>query len=57
MLATVPDLIAVLDARSGLAIGVPEYRFGLRVMVIAIAASPKWTSERGLALGGPSKFQ
>ena len=57
MLATVPDLIAVLDARSGLAIGVPEYRFGLRVTVIAIAASPKWTSERGLAMGGPSKFQ
>ena len=52
-----PDLIAVLDARSGLAIGVPEYRFGLRITVIAIAASPKWTSERGLALGGPSKFR
>lgn len=56
VLATVPDLIAVLDSRTGLAVGVPEYRYGIRVSVLAIAASPKWTSPRGLALSGPAHF-
>ena len=56
ILATVPDLITVLDARTGLAIGVPEYRYGLRVEVLAIAAPDKWTSSRGLAIAGPEKF-
>lgn len=56
-LAMVPDLIAVLDMQSGRAIGVPEYRYGLRVTVIAITASPRWTdTERGLAIGGPRAF-
>ena len=56
VLATVPDLITVLDTRTGLAVGVAEYRYGLRVSVLAIAASPKWTSPRGLALAGPAHF-
>ena len=56
-LATVPDLIAVLDMQSGRAIGVPEYRYGLRVTVIGITGSPRWTdSDRGLIIGGPRAF-
>ncbi|GAO46632.1 hypothetical protein SAICODRAFT_97302 [Saitoella complicata NRRL Y-17804] len=57
MLATVPDLICVLDSQNGRALGVPDYRYGLRVTVIGIAASPRWTdTPRGLELGGPRAF-
>ncbi|KAG1877100.1 hydantoinase [Suillus tomentosus] len=57
MVATVPDLITVLDAQNGAALGTPQYKYGLRVLVLGITAAPQWTnSERGLALGGPSAF-
>ncbi|KAK0748418.1 hypothetical protein B0T21DRAFT_356524 [Apiosordaria backusii] len=57
VLAIVPDLICVIDAQNGEAIGTPEYRYGLLVMVIALAASDKWTgSKRGIELGGPKAF-
>ncbi|KAI0315913.1 hypothetical protein OF83DRAFT_1084639 [Amylostereum chailletii] len=50
VVASVPDL-------NGEALGTPEYRYGLFVVVIGITASPHWTStERGLALGGPRAF-
>jgi len=57
MLATVPDLISVLDAQNGSALGTPQYKYGLRVLVLGITAAPQWTdTERGLELGGPSAF-
>ncbi|KAK7539684.1 uncharacterized protein J3D65DRAFT_645129 [Phyllosticta citribraziliensis] len=57
IVATVPDLIAVLDTSSGRALGVPEFRYGLRVTVLGITASPQWTSTAmGLAIGGPKAF-
>ncbi|KAF8519819.1 hypothetical protein JB92DRAFT_3112076 [Gautieria morchelliformis] len=37
MLAVVPDLITVLDAQSGSSLGTHEYRYGLRVFVLALA--------------------
>tara|TARA_R110002060_G_scaffold44073_3_gene55528 strand:+ start:960 stop:1199 length:240 start_codon:yes stop_codon:yes gene_type:complete len=52
----VPDLIMVLDTLTGEACGVPEYRYGLKVMVIVAAAHPLWTSERGLEIAGPKAF-
>lgn len=52
----VPDLIMVLDTLTGEAVGVPEYRYGLKVMVIVAAGHPLWTSERGLELAGPKAF-
>ncbi|EXJ80596.1 hypothetical protein A1O3_06878 [Capronia epimyces CBS 606.96] len=56
-LAMVPDLISVLDSRSGRAVGVPEYRYGLLVTVLGITGSTRWTdTPRGLALGGPKAF-
>lgn len=55
--ASVPDLIAVLDTSSGRALGVPEFRYGLRVTVLGITCSPQWTStQAGLDIGGPSAF-
>ncbi|KAK3309800.1 uncharacterized protein B0T15DRAFT_481348 [Chaetomium strumarium] len=57
VLAIVPDLICVIDAQSGEAVGTPEYRYGLLVIVLGIAASEKWTSTlRGIELGGPKAF-
>ncbi|PCH44913.1 DUF917-domain-containing protein [Wolfiporia cocos MD-104 SS10] len=57
VLVTVPDLITVLDSQNGAALGTPDYRYGLRVTVVAMAAEPKWTTTtEGLACGGPSAF-
>ncbi|KAJ4382673.1 hypothetical protein N0V86_001895 [Didymella sp. IMI 355093] len=56
VLAIVPDLIAVVDAQNGEAIGTPEYRYGLLVLVIGINASERWTSPRGIEIGGPNAF-
>ncbi|EIM83645.1 uncharacterized protein STEHIDRAFT_113723 [Stereum hirsutum FP-91666 SS1] len=52
IVTTVPDLIAALDAQSGCALGTPDYKYGLRVLVLGITAAPQWTNtERGLELG------
>ncbi|KAK4226812.1 hypothetical protein QBC38DRAFT_479410 [Podospora fimiseda] len=57
VLAIVPDLVCVIDAQNGEAIGTPEYRYGLLVVVLGIVASDKWTgSERGIEIGGPKAF-
>ncbi|KAI4651746.1 uncharacterized protein J4E79_009228 [Alternaria viburni] len=56
VLAIVPDLIAVIDAQNGEAIGTPEYRYGLLVSVIGITASERWTSPKGIEIGGPKAF-
>ncbi|ROV90975.1 hypothetical protein VSDG_07718 [Cytospora chrysosperma] len=57
VLSIVPDLISVIDAQNGEAIGTPEYRYGLLVTVLGIAASDRWTgSERGIEIGGPEGF-
>ncbi|KAF2136315.1 uncharacterized protein K452DRAFT_302854 [Aplosporella prunicola CBS 121167] len=56
-LATVPDLIAVIDAQSGEAVGSPEYRYGVLVAVVGIAAGEQWTgTARGVELGGLHAF-
>ena len=57
ILAIVPDLVTVLDAQNGEALGTQDYRYGLPVGVIGITASDKWTSTaRGLEIGGPKGF-
>jgi DUF917 family protein len=56
VMAIVPDLISVIDAQNGENIGTPEYRYGLLVLVIGIAASERWTSPRGIEIGGPKGF-
>ncbi|KAF2728931.1 hydantoinase [Polyplosphaeria fusca] len=56
VLAIVPDLISVIDAQNGENIGTPEYRYGLLVIVVGITASERWTSPRGIEIGGPKAF-
>lgn len=54
--ATVPEIICVMDSLSGEAIGTETLRYGQRVSVIALPAAPILTSERGLRNVGPRAF-
>jgi DUF917 family protein len=56
VLASVPDLIMVLDAENGQPITTEELRYGFRVVVIAAPCDPRWRSEIGLQTVGPRYF-
>ncbi|TLS24345.1 hypothetical protein PpBr36_08422 [Pyricularia pennisetigena] len=56
VLAMVPDLIMILDISTGENVGVQDYRYGLKVAVMAMAPHPVWTTKRGLEIGGPKAF-
>ncbi|KAL7424492.1 hypothetical protein Q5752_000176 [Cryptotrichosporon argae] len=57
IVAGVPDLIAVIDAQSGAALGTPDFKYGLRVLIVCVTAAPQWTdTPRGLALGALPAF-
>ena len=57
VLACCPDLITFLDVANGAPLGIADYKYGLRVSVIALRAPPMWTTERGLEMGGPRGFK
>ncbi len=52
----VPDLICILDALSGEAIGTETIRYGQRVAIVSLPAAPVLTSDAGLAYVGPRAF-
>ncbi|KAL9952326.1 hypothetical protein ACROYT_G039563 [Oculina patagonica] len=56
ILATVPDLISLVDEDTGEPITTEEVRYGLRVAVIAMPCFPLWNTPQGLATGGPVAF-
>ncbi len=56
VLASVPDLISMLDAETGTPITTEGLRFGQRVAVLVVACDPKWRTEKGLSLVGPRYF-
>src|SRR5262249_51757488 len=56
VLASVPDLITVLDSETADAIATETLRYGQRVTVIAFACDPVWRTERGIAVAGPRAF-
>jgi uncharacterized protein len=56
VIATVPDLITIVDAETGHAISTELLRFGQRVAVVAWPCDPLWRTERGLELVGPAAF-
>ena len=56
IVATVPDLISLVDDDTGQPITTEEVRYGLRVAVIAMPCSPQWTTPQGLATVGPAVF-
>jgi DUF917 family protein len=55
VIASAPDLISVLNASSGKALGIEGYRYGVVVDVLGIACAPIWNmNEKGLKAGGPA---
>ena len=53
---TVPDLICVMDATTGDAIGTETLRYGQRVRVVALRAPELQTTPKGLEHVGPRAF-
>ncbi len=56
VLASVPDLISVLDVETADAIATERIKYGQRVVVIAFACDPVWRTERGISITGPRAF-
>lgn len=56
IVASVPDLIAILDTERGEPITTENLRYGFRVTVIGIPCDEKWRTPEGIALGGPRHF-
>jgi DUF917 family protein len=56
VIASVPDLISVLDMDSAEPITAEVLQYGYRLNVIAMPCDDKWKTEKGIALGGPSAF-
>ena len=53
---TVPDIICIMDATTGDAIGTEALRYGQRVKVIALPAPAVQTTAKGLEHVGPRAF-
>ncbi|MND00931.1 hypothetical protein D3C83_197220 [compost metagenome] len=53
---TVPDLICVIDAVSGEAIGTETIRYGQRVAILSLPAADVLVSPEGLEFVGPRAF-
>ena len=56
VLASVPDLITILDSETADAIPTERVRYGQRVTVIAMPCAPIWRSPFGLEMAGPRAF-
>lgn len=56
VIATVPDLITIIDIDSSLAITTEHLKYGFRVNVIAMKCDEKWRTNKGLEIVGPKYF-
>ena len=56
VLASVPDLIIVLDSETGQPITTEDLRYGFRVTVVAAPCDPRWRTPEGLEIVGPRYF-
>lgn len=56
VVASVPDLITILDTETIEPITAETLQYGFRVFVIAMPCDDKWKTKEGLALGGPGVF-
>lgn len=54
--AATPDIITLFDVHSGETVPVPELRYGLRVVVLALPCPPVWRGQEALRLVGPRAF-
>ncbi len=56
VLASVPDLITVVDQQTADAVATELLRYGQRVVVLAFGCHPLWRTGRGLQVAGPRAF-
>lgn len=56
VVASVPDLITVLDAETGDPVTTEGLKYGHRVRVVGMPCSEKWRTDAGLELVGPQYF-
>jgi DUF917 family protein len=56
VVASVPDLISVLDAETGEPITTETLRYGFRVVVVGMPCAPRWRTDVGIAMVGPRVF-
>lgn len=56
ILATVPDLICVIESETGEPVTTEEIKYGYRVDVLGLPCAPPWRTDKGLSLGGPDFF-
>ncbi len=56
VVASVPDLICVLESDTGEPITTEGLRYGFRVSVVGAPCDPRWRTPAGLALVGPRYF-
>ena len=56
VVASVPDLICVLDTDSGEPVTTEMLRYGVRVTVLAAPCDPRWRTDAALELVGPGYF-
>ncbi|GEL16567.1 DUF917 domain-containing protein [Pseudonocardia asaccharolytica] len=55
-LATVPDIITLLDIHTGHGIVTEGTRYGQRIQIVAFPSPPVWTTAEGLRAVGPRAF-
>lgn len=55
-IATVPDLICIVDSETGRPISTEETRYGLRVSVLGLPCTPLFRTPEALAVVGPRAF-
>jgi len=56
ILATVPDLICLVDAETFIPVTTDALKYGKRVMVIGLQCFPLWRTDAGIKLVGPRYF-
>lgn len=56
ILATVPDLICLVDTETFQPVTTDALKYGKRVMLLALPCHPLWRTEKGLELVGPRYF-
>ncbi|MFI6291513.1 DUF917 domain-containing protein [Nonomuraea sp. NPDC050790] len=56
VVASVPDLITVVDTQTAEAVSTETLRYGQRVSVLAWACDPLWRTPEGMAVVGPRAF-
>ena len=56
VIASVPDLITILDLETAVPITTEAIKYGYRCFVIGIPCSEMWRTEKGLEVAGPKYF-